>query len=75
MDKYCAKNIKQSTHNSNDKVLEAIDDFYEEYGTIIPGVKIRNFIPNTEIDLGFPIYYGSQNNYGLALQIKLNVDF
>ncbi len=31
MDKYCAKNIKQSTHNSNDKVLEAIDDFYEEY--------------------------------------------
>lgn len=31
MDKYCAKNIKISTHNSNDKVLEAIDDFYKEY--------------------------------------------
>lgn len=31
MDKYCAKNIKLSTHNSNDKVLEAIDDFYKEY--------------------------------------------
>ena len=55
--------------------LKYFHDFYEEYGTIIPGVKIRNFIPNTEIDLGFPIYYGSQNNYGLALQIKLNVDF
>lgn len=55
--------------------LKFFHDFYEEYGTVIPGIKIRNFIPNTDIDFGFPLYYGSKNDKGLAFQIKLNVDF
>lgn len=50
-------------------------DFGNKYGTIVPGVKIHNILPNADLDLGIPIYYGSICKVGLGVQLKLNVAF
>lgn len=55
--------------------LKYFHDFYEGYGTILPGIKIHNILPDASLDVGFPIYYGTQQKYGIALQLTLNVNF
>lgn len=55
--------------------LKYFHDFMEEYGTIVPGVKVHNILPHANLDLGFPIYYGSIQKYGVALQLRLKVDY
>ena len=55
--------------------LKYFHDFYEQYGTIVPGLKIHNILPNADLDFGIPVYYGSQFRIGLGLQLKLNVNF
>lgn len=50
-------------------------DFHEGYGTIVPGVKIHDILPYCDFDIGIPIYYGSQQKVGIAVQAKLDVDF
>lgn len=55
--------------------LKYFHDFYEGYGTIIPGVKWHDILPNADLDFGIPIYYGTQQKYGVAIQLKLDVNF
>lgn len=55
--------------------LKYFHDFGNEYGTIVPGVKIHNILPYADLDLGIPIYYGSIFKVGLGVQLKLNVAF
>lgn len=50
-------------------------DFDEQYGTIVPGLKIHDVLPNADLDFGVPVYYGSRFKIGLGLQLKLNVNF
>lgn len=50
-------------------------DFYEQYGTVIPGLKIHEIVPNADLDIGIPIYYGSKRKVGVAIQVTLNLDY
>lgn len=55
--------------------LKYFHDFHEGYGTIVPGLKWHDILPDADLDIGLPIYYGTQQKYGVAIQLKLNVDF
>ncbi|MBP5403433.1 MAG: hypothetical protein J6Y36_09780 [Treponema sp.] len=55
--------------------LKWFHDVSEEYGTIIPGCKIHGFVPCADLDIGFPIYYGSKSKVGVVAQLKLSVAF
>lgn len=55
--------------------VKYLHDFYEHYGTIVPGLKIHSILPNADLDFGVPLYYGSQFKVGFGLQLKLNVNF
>ena len=55
--------------------LKWFHDVSEEYGTIIPGFKIHGFVPCADLDVGFPVYYGSISKVGVVAQLKLSVAF
>lgn len=55
--------------------LKYFHDFGNQYGTIVPGVKIHNVLPYADLDLGIPVYYGTVCKVGLGVQLKLNVAF
>lgn len=50
-------------------------DFYEQYGTVIPGIKIHDIVPSADLDIGIPVYYGSKQKVGIAVQVTLNLDY
>lgn len=56
-------------------VLKYMHDFFEKKGTVIPGVKVHDLFPCADLDFGIPIEYGSDFNIGLALELRLKIDF
>ena len=50
-------------------------DVAEEYGTVIPGIKVHGFVPCADLDVGIPIYYGTKSKIGIVAQLKLSVAF
>lgn len=55
--------------------IKYFHDFYEQYGTVIPGIKVHDFVPSADLDIGIPIYYGSKRKVGVAIQVTLNLDY
>lgn len=47
----------------------------ENYGTLIPGIGLSDILPSTTLKIGFPIYYGTKEKYGLALELSLNINY
>ena len=56
-------------------VLKSLHNFYERKGTVVPGVKIHDLFPCADLDFGIPVNYGSDSNIGIAIQLKLNINF
>lgn len=51
-------------------------DFYEKWGSVIPGFKINNIFNNAKLEIGFPIYYGTQKeNSGIIVDLNLSINF
>ncbi|MBQ0004033.1 MAG: hypothetical protein KBT21_10920 [Treponema sp.] len=56
--------------------LKFYHDFYENWGSVVPGLKINNIFKDAKFEIGFPIYYGTQKeNTGIIVDLNLAINF
>ena len=46
-----------------------------QYGIVTPGLTIENILPYLDFKTTAPIYYGSQEKYGLVFELVLNLHY
>lgn len=54
---------------------EWFHDCRQEYGTVLPVIRVENIIKYTDLRFAFPIYYGTQKKYGMIFEVILNLDY
>ncbi len=50
-------------------------DYHNDYGIITPGITVETILPYVDFKTTAPIYYGSQQKYGLVFEIVLNLTY
>ena len=50
-------------------------DYRGEYGIVTPGITIDEVLPHVDFKSTAPIYYGSQEKYGLIFELVLNLKY
>ena len=50
-------------------------DYRGEYGVVTPGLTIDEILPHLDFKSTAPIYYGSQEKYGLVFELVLNLKY
>lgn len=45
------------------------------YGTLTPGIQISEILPHLDFKTTAPVYYGSQEKYGLVFELVLNLKY
>ncbi len=50
-------------------------DYRAEYGTFFPAIRIAEVLPHLDFKTTAPIYYGSQEKYGLVFELVLNLKY
>lgn len=54
---------------------EWFHDCRQEYGTVLPVIRVENIIKYTDLRFAFPIYYGTQKKYGIIFEVILDLDY
>ena len=50
-------------------------DYIQDYGIVTPGITVENVLPYLDFKTTAPIYYGSQEKYGLVFELVLNLTY